>query len=112
MRRVLKWADVGLGAFAAVALATLAGVYTASEAIILKHYPVPQSMMQHSKDAQAIERGRHFAFVYGCADCHRPTLQGAFIPDFGVASRNLTRLAMTFSDAAFDRAVRWGLRPQ
>jgi cytochrome c553 len=68
--------------------------------------------LQSSKGAQAITRGQHFASVYGCADCHRHTLQGTFIPNFGIASRNLTRLATTFSDADFDRAVRRGLRPE
>jgi len=58
-----------------------------------------------------VARGSRLASVYGCADCHARTLQGAFIADFGVSSRNLTRLAASFSDADFERAVRKGLRP-
>lgn len=67
--------------------------------------------MHASKDVQNIARGKHLALAYGCADCHRHSLQGALIPDFGIMSRNLTRLAAMISDADFDHAVRQGLRP-
>src|SRR5262249_6901952 len=105
---VLRWAGIGLGALAALALLALAGVYIASEAVILNHYPLPTSALRASTDAQAIVRGQHFAYVYGCADCHTHSLRGTFIPDFGIASRNLPKLATTYSDADFDRAVRHG----
>lgn len=111
MRRFWKWSGIAAGAIAALCVAALGYVYIASEAIILRHYPVPVSTLRASKDARTIARGSHFATVYGCTDCHTKTLQGAFIADFGVASRNLTRLATSFSDADFERAVRKGLRP-
>jgi cytochrome c553 len=111
VKRIWKWAAIGLGAVAALALAALLVVYVRSDAIITKRYPVPASNLHASSDAQSIARGKHMAFAYGCADCHTHSLQGALIPDFGATSRNLTRLAATFSDADFDRAVRHGLRP-
>ena len=111
MSRVWKWAGIGLGVVVALALLALAYIYIASETIIARTYPLPPSHIHASRDPAAIARGQRFAAAYGCMDCHRPNLQGAFIPDFGVSSRNLTMLAKSFSAADFDRAVRRGLRP-
>ncbi|HVV65381.1 MAG TPA: cytochrome c [Rhizomicrobium sp.] len=111
MRRLWKWASIGAGVLAGLALAGIAGVYFASQAVISRRYEIPPSHLRASKGPEAIARGARLARIYGCADCHTHSLQGAFIPDFGIASRNLTRLARRFSDADFDRAVRGGLTP-
>lgn len=111
MAKILKWSGIVAGAVAVVALAAVAYVYVASESEIAKSYPLPPSRLHASSDADSIARGKHFAAAYGCMDCHRKNLQGTFIPDFRMTSRNLTRLAKTFTDADFDHAVRMGLRP-
>ncbi|HEX3945694.1 MAG TPA: c-type cytochrome [Rhizomicrobium sp.] len=111
MRRFWKWVGIALGGIALFALAAVAYVYVASEQIIGKRYPLAPSHVHASTNPTVIALGKHLVRPYGCADCHRPNLQGTFIPDFGVSSRNLTRLAATFSDADFDRAIRKGLRP-
>lgn len=111
MRRVLKWGGIGLGAILTVALVVIAYVYFVSERVIGRILPLPPSHVHASTDPRVIALGKHLVRPYGCADCHRPNLQGTYIPDFGMASRNLTRLAATFSDADFDRAIRKGLRP-
>ncbi|MBV8977967.1 MAG: c-type cytochrome [Alphaproteobacteria bacterium] len=110
--RVWKWVGFGLGGIAVLAVSALAVFYFASQAIIARHYESPASNLRAANDLAAAARGRHFATVFGCADCHRHNLQGGFIPDFGISSRNLTRLAAKFSDRDFDRAVRYGLRPE
>jgi mono/diheme cytochrome c family protein len=111
MSRVFKWGGIALAAVVAVALVGVAYVYIASELIIDRHYPLPTSGIRAATDPAAIARGGRLAFVYGCADCHAHNLQGAFIADFGMRSRNLTMLATQFSDADFDRVIRHGLRP-
>jgi mono/diheme cytochrome c family protein len=111
MRRFWKWAGIAVAGAAVLALAAVAYVYAASEQILDRRYPLPPSHLHASTDPKVIALGQHLVRPYGCADCHRPNLQGTFIPDFGMASRNLTRLAATFSDADFDRAIRKGLRP-
>jgi len=111
MRRLWRWLGLGAGAIVALCAAALGYFYMASQAIILRHYPLPVSSLRASRDPQAAARGSRLASVYGCADCHARTLQGAFIADFGVSSRNLTWLAASFGDADFERAVRKGLRP-
>ncbi|HJW42061.1 MAG TPA: cytochrome c [Rhizomicrobium sp.] len=108
MGRLLKWAGIGL---CAVGILASAIFYFWSERIVAKEYPLPPSQIHAGRTPEAIAQGRHFVQAYGCTDCHTKSLQGAFVADFGMTSRNLTRLAKSFSDADFDRAIRHGLRP-
>ena len=108
MGRILKWAGLGL---CTVLIVAAAGGYFLSERVIAKVYPLPASHIRASQGPEAIARGERLARAYGCADCHGHDLHGAFIPDFGMRSRNLTMLAKDFSDADFDRVIRHGLRP-
>jgi cytochrome c553 len=111
MRRYWRWGAIALGGLAALALGAFGYLYAASEQIISHRYPLPVSHVHASTDPKVIALGQHLVRPYGCADCHRPNLQGTYIADFGMWSRNLTRLAASFSDADFDRAIRKGLRP-
>jgi cytochrome c553 len=111
MHRFFKWAGIGLGAVLVLALIGIGYVYVASERVIARSWPLPSSHVAASTDPAVIALGKHLVRPYGCADCHRSNLQGTYIPDFAMTSRNLTRLAATFSDADFDRAIRKGLRP-
>jgi cytochrome c553 len=109
--KIWKWAAGLAAVIVAIPLVTLAYVYIASERLLDRHYSLPPSSVRAATGAVAIAHGDHLAHAYGCTDCHRPNLEGAFIPDFGVWSLNLTQLATTFSDQDFDRAIRHGLRP-
>jgi mono/diheme cytochrome c family protein len=108
---ILKWAGLLLGLVVGIGLIGLAYVYIASEQIIDRHYSLPESHVRAATDANAVARGARLVFAYGCADCHGRNLQGAYIADFGMRSRNLTVLARSLSDADFDRIIRHGLRP-
>ena len=108
MAHILKWAGIGL---CTILIAAFACLYFLSERVIAKVYPLPASHIRASRGPEAIARGERLARAYGCADCHGHDLHGAFIPDFGMRSRNLTMLAKDFSDADFDRVIRHGLRP-
>src|SRR5438105_6371074 len=109
--RFRKWIGLSLGVIAALGLAAVAYTYFASERIIDRRYPAAGSHIHASTDPKVIALGKLLVRPYGCADCHRPNLQGAYIRGFGMSSRNLTRLAGAFSDADFDRVIRRGLRP-
>ncbi len=102
---------IALVAVLGLGLVGLGYVYGASQFDIGRTYPLPPSHFHASADPGAVARGGHLAQVYGCADCHTKTLQGAFLDFAGMTSRNLPLLAKVFSDADFDRAVRRGLRP-
>ena len=107
-----KWLITAVAAvLVGIPLLALAYIYVASEQMLDRKYPLPPSSIHAASGAAAIARGDRLAHAYGCTDCHRPNLEGTFIPDFGVWSLNLTQLARTFSDQDFDRAIRHGLRP-
>jgi mono/diheme cytochrome c family protein len=110
-RPILKWSARLLGAAVVIGLIGLAAFTIASERVIDRQYPLPGSHVRASTDAASIARGARLVFAYGCADCHGPKLQGAYIPSFAIRSRNLTILARSLSDADFDRVIRHGLRP-
>src|SRR5947209_10956815 len=109
--KIWKWTARAAAVTAALAVLALGYVFLASEHLLYRHYALPRTFVHASRSADAIARGDRLAHAYGCTDCHRPNLEGAFIPDFGVWSLNLTQLAPTFSDQDFDRAIRHGLRP-
>jgi cytochrome c553 len=111
MRSVLKWSAIAVGGLAGIALAAMAYVYVASERIIDRHYPLPQTHIASAMGADAIAHGAHLAKAYGCSNCHGADLRGRYIEDFGMSSRNLPELAMTFTDDDFDRVIHAGLRP-
>lgn len=106
-----RWLAAVAALLAAIPVAGILCVYIASERILDRRYPLPPSSLHASSGMAAIARGDRLAHAFGCTDCHRPNLEGAYIPDFGVWSLNLTRLATTFSDPDFERAIRHGLRP-
>src|SRR5215472_2188443 len=109
--KVWKWVARVAAFVAVLAVLAVGYVYLASERLLDRHYSMPRTLVHASQGADAIARGDRLAHAYGCTDCHRPNLEGTFIPDFGVWSRNLTQLARTFSDRDFDRAVRQGVQP-
>ena len=109
--KIWRWAARGAAVVAAIALLAVAYIYFASERLLDRPYPLAPSFVRASSGATAIARGDRLAHAFGCTDCHRPNLEGTFIPDFGVWSRNLTQLATTLSDQDFDRAIRHGVRP-
>src|SRR5438477_9953277 len=109
--KIWRWAARGAAVVAAIALLAVAYIYFASERLLDRPYPLAPSSVRASSGATAIARGDRLAHAFGCTDCHRANLEGTFIPDFGVWSRNLTQLATTFSDQDFDHAIRDGLRP-
>lgn len=111
MRKFWKWVGFGVAGLAAIAVAAAAYIYIASDRIIARAYALPASHFHASTGADAIARGQRLASAYGCADCHRKSLQGGYVPFAGLFSRNLTTLAKRFADSDFDRAIRRGLRP-
>lgn len=81
MARLLRWCGILAGGVLFRAAAGFGGFWFASDRVIGRTYALPPSQVHSTKDPAAIQRGKHFVAAYGCTDCHRPNLQGAFIPD-------------------------------
>ena len=67
------------------------------------------------KSANPLDRGERLATILGCGGCHAPGLTGQVWdddPQFAILyTSNLTRALPAYSDAALERAVRFGVRP-
>ena len=104
----------GLAIALAMAALVPVAVYLASEALIVRRYTVPSSIIHARVTPRTVAWGRHVATIFGCRDCHGDDLTGRMIyraPGLFIAAPNLTRFAAENSDAQFDFAVRQGLAP-
>jgi cytochrome c553 len=118
MRKALKWAGLGLGGIVAIILVLGTSAFAVGRSRINGVSDVQPRVTQAATDAGAVERGRHVAQLHGCLDCHTATLAGQKfldIPPALVYSTNLTPgkggVGAKFTAGDFDRAIRFGVRP-
>jgi cytochrome c553 len=108
------WVKRGLVGAVAFAALSIAAIYLVSEAMIVRRYTLPSSIVRATVTRQSIAWGRHVATIFGCRDCHGAALTGRMIyraPGLYIAAPNLRRFAAEHSDGEFDFAVRHGLAP-
>jgi len=115
MKSTWKWALIGLGAivlFGAVIQACNV-ISARSDVILSQRYPLASSTVHVVASADAIARGAHLTTVTACGACHGRDLTSGVLTLSGstLYAPNLTRVSRTTSDAALDRAIRQGLRP-
>lgn len=114
MASVVKWGGIATGALAAVCMLALSVIYLTSEAVIVRRYTLPSSIVQAAAAPADRTRGMHVATIFGCRDCHGSDLSGRQMwvpPDLSIAAPDLRAFVAHYSDADFDRAVRNGLTP-
>lgn len=92
-------------------------VYALSERIVRERHVVDAPAFTESlpTDSASLAEGERLARTRGCVGCHGSDLGGeVFFREPGVATivaTNLTMMAPKLSDAAFERAIRHGVRP-
>lgn len=117
MRKLLKislW--MCLSAFA-LAVALIAGVYTASNMRLRQTYNITPALVAVPTDPASLERGQHIAQTRGCIDCHGVDLGGAKVIDDPALGHlygpNLTRgqggIPSSYRDEDWVRAIRHGV---
>lgn len=116
MRRLIKWAGVGL-AVVVLAVATLFAVaWAVTDSAMKRSYAVSDPPLTVARDAATVARGRHLYDTRGCADCHGPAATGQVLfdePAIGkVVPTNLTRAVRHpgYTDDALAAAIRHGIR--
>lgn len=117
MRRILKWAGIGL----AFLLLCVAGLFAVAWAVTAKGmsrtYTVADAPLHVDANAQALARGKHLFDTRGCGDCHGPQGAGRVLIDDPALGRivppNLTRSLRNpaYTDDALAAAIRHGIRP-
>ena len=114
MNAWVKWGLVAIGAALVVGALAPAIIYLTSEALIVRRYTLPSSIVHAARAPADIAWGKHLATLYGCRDCHGADLTGRMqygTPGLAIAAPNLRHFVMQYTDADFDRAVRRGLAP-
>lgn len=114
MTAYVKWGAIAASAVAVLCALLAAGVYLASEALIVRRYTLPSSIVQAATEPADIARGPRLATIFGCRDCHGGDLRGQLLhvpPGLVIAAPNLRLFAARYTDGDFDRAVRHGLAP-
>jgi mono/diheme cytochrome c family protein len=113
MKRLLKWAGLGLAGIVALLLVAIVGVYAVSEAMIRWPIDRPRTQLVASSDPSAIARGHRVAVMNGCHDCHGQNLEGKLfhdeMPIIRAYAPNLTLALAGQTDAAVDGAIRHGV---
>lgn len=119
MKRILRFAAIGVAGLLALLVVVLAAVYGISEYRFSRSYDVEPAVMALAADEATLARGRHIAITRGCVDCHSEQLDGkTFIdaPPFArLYASNLTRgrggVGARYTDQDWVRAIRHGVAP-
>lgn len=113
MKRVLKWAGLGLAGVVVFVLFAVAGAFTASELMIRWPARADQTVRLAAASTASVERGRRIAKLNGCHDCHGDRMEGRLfhdeMPILRAWAPNLTLAAAEQSDVELDRAIRHGV---
>jgi mono/diheme cytochrome c family protein len=119
MPRILKYLLYTLGALVLLVLIGVGGVFFSTNRALAATKPLPTHGFTAPSDTASIARGEHLVrAIVKCVDCHGEDLAGTKMledPAIGTLwAKNLTRgaggLPANYDDAAFERAIRHGLR--
>jgi mono/diheme cytochrome c family protein len=118
LSRGLKWIGLSLGGL--IAVLVVVGLSYSILGWTRLHGTVvpPPGLRAVPTDSTTLARGQHLLRIYGCQDCHGADLSGRVFPDIPpgqFVAPNLTRgrggIGATFQAADWDRAIRFGVRP-
>jgi mono/diheme cytochrome c family protein len=117
-RRAWKWGGIVLASLLGVLLLAAVVLYVRGHAILRRTYDTPGALSNIPTDAGSIARGQHVLRIHGCQDCHGERLEGKLfldIPPGRIVAPNLTRgsggIGSHYSAVDWDRAIRYGVRP-
>jgi mono/diheme cytochrome c family protein len=83
MRKVIKWAAIGLGGLAVLAGGAVFAGLQLAESRMARKVEVPVVPVAVRTDAQSIERGKYLFASRGCVDCHGANGAGRVFVDDG-----------------------------
>lgn len=118
MSRGLKWIGLSLGGLIGVLVAAALTFFVIGWTRLRGTFVPPPGLTAVPGDSTTLARGEHLLRIYGCQECHGADLGGRVfldIPPGHFVAPNLTRghggIGVTFHDADWDRAIRFGVRP-
>jgi mono/diheme cytochrome c family protein len=120
MPRFLKFLLYTVGALVVLVLLGVGGIFLTTNRALAATKPLPSHGFVAPSDSSSIARGEHLVrALVKCVDCHGEDLGGTMMlddPAIGTLwATNITRgtggLPAEYDDAALERAIRHGLRP-
>lgn len=118
MRKVLKWVGIVLGSVVGLVVVAALVLYALGTSRLNGTYKAPDTLVSGFGDTASLARGEHIMRIHSCQVCHGERLEGQVFldipPALAVAS-NLTPgrggVGATYSGEDWDRAIRYGIRP-
>lgn len=118
MRRVLKWLGIVLGSIVGFVVLAVLALFIRGNMRLNATHKAPDTLVAGFGDSASLARGEHIMRIHSCQVCHGEKLEGTIFldipPALAVAS-NLTPgrggVGATYSGEDWDRAVRYGIRP-
>lgn len=117
MRRVVKWAGIGLAIVLLGAASLFAVAWGVTDRGMSRTYSAKDPPLRMDASTESLQRGKHLFDTRGCGDCHGPQGAGRVLIDDPMLGRivppNLTRSVRNpaFTDDALAAAIRHGIRP-
>lgn len=118
MKKVLRWAAYGFAGLIGLVLVLGTIGFFVGKSRVERTYDVQPRVTSLPTDSASLALGARIAQTRGCADCHGANLGGQVfldIPPGLIVAPNLTRgaggVGGNYGDADWDRAVRYGVRP-
>ena len=112
IKKLLQWGGAGI---LGVALLAYAWLWIGSERIFNETHALPASDFVATGTPEAIAQGEALTRAIGCHGCHADGMVGQVLFEEPFVARviapSVRTAAETYSDADFDRAIRWGIRP-
>lgn len=118
MRKVLKWVGIVFGSVVGLILVAALFLFLRGHSRLNATYKAPDTLVSGFGDTASLARGEHLMRILSCQVCHGERLEGSVFldipPALAVAS-NLTPgrggVGATYSGEDWDRAFRYGIRP-
>jgi len=118
MRRVFKWIGIVLGSIVGLIVLVALVLFARGTSRLNATHTAPDTVVAGFGDSVSLARGEHIMRIHSCQFCHGDRLQGQIFldipPALAVAS-NLTPgqggVGTTYSGEDWDRAIRYGMRP-
>ena len=116
--RIIRWSLIGLAGILTLVLLMVVVLYLRGRSTVNATADITPPTTNVPTDSASIAHGEHIALTRGCTDCHGERLEGKVMADVApalIAAPNLTRglggVGSRYSAVDWDRAVRYGVRP-
>ena len=76
MRKVLKWAGIGIGGIIGLVVVVAGVMYAIGTSKVNRTYVVQTAQLTLPTDSAGLARGAHLVRTMGCVDCHGSNLGG------------------------------------